>query len=200
MRKTGPSAQERFVFGALACPVCPYALSERCKGERAATPESFTLHNSTVVGCNDPARQRLYYSDLHGRVQPGGRRKSRQHEIHLPAFIPLLATGLGHKPNFRNNPLFGVSLSTILDGEGKVKYRSAEALRRTLKVSSNARIALIGTARDYTIERFWERSESLRSWEKIAALGFEFSTSLTYSVWDKHPRFHQILSQEKNLV
>lgn len=199
MRKTGPSAQERFVFGALACPVCPYGLSGRCKGERAATLESFTLNNSTVVGCRDPARQRIYYSDLHSHI-PRGRRKSRHHEIHLPELIPLLGTGLGRKPEFRNDTLFGVSLSTILDGEGRIKYRSAEALRHTLKLPLTARIALIGTARDYTIERFWERSDSLGSWERLAALGFEFSTSLTYSVWDKHPRFHQILSQEKNLV
>jgi len=196
---TEPSAQARFVFGSLACPVCPYGVSERCEGESTATAESFTMHDSSVIGCVDPARQRTYFADLRSRagfVRP----RSRHSEISLPAFIPQVCTGLGRTLTSKGDPLFCVSLSTILDDEGRVKYNSGATLRRTLKLPVNSRLALIGTARDSTIERFWTDSKSGRAWKKIADLGFEFSTSFTYSVWDRHPRFDQIFNQERNFA
>ncbi|HEV7746717.1 MAG TPA: hypothetical protein VGO56_17100 [Pyrinomonadaceae bacterium] len=81
-----------------------------------------------------------------------------------------------------------------------MKYKSPGALRRALKLPSTARLALIGTAIDHTIELLWQTAIEQGAWRKIAALGFEFSTSLTYSVWERHPRFDQIISQEKNFA
>jgi len=61
-------------------------------------------------------------------------------------------------------------------------------------------LGLIGTAIDHTIEQLWQTAKEQDAWRKIAVLGFEFSTSLTYSVWEKHPRFDQIINQEKNFA
>jgi hypothetical protein len=192
-------AQTRLGFGLLACPVCPYGVSGRCEGERAATPESFSWGDPTVIGCTDPARQTLYYADLHGSGAPR-RQKAPHSKLVLPVFIPQVPTGLSQIPEFRANYLFSVSLSTILDANGRVKYKSPEALRRALRLPSTARLALIGTAIDHTIEQLWQTAKEQDSWRKIAALRFEFSTSLTYSVWERHPRFDQIISQEKNFA
>jgi hypothetical protein len=194
-----PSPQKRFVFGSLACKVCPYGISGRCDGETSATPESFILTDSSVIGCLDPARQRAHFADLHGQLRPL-RQKSRHSEINLPAFIPQICTGLGALPKLKGDPLFAVSLSTILGEEGKVKYRSAQSLRHALGLQPDARLALIGTTNDYTIEKLWTNSGASDAWNRIANLGFEFSTSVSYSVWDEHPRFDQIFNQEKNFA
>jgi hypothetical protein len=193
-----PSSQNRFVFGSLVCNVCPYGIAGRCEGEISATPESFTLNDSSVIGCLDPAKQTLHFADLHGRARLP-KQKSRHSEISLPAFIPQLCTGLGDLRKVNGHPLFAVSLSTLLSEEGKVKFRSAQSLRRALGLPPDARLALVGTTKDYTIEKFWTHSEASNAWKRIAELGFEFSTSLSYSVWDEHPRFDQIFNQQKNL-
>ncbi len=57
---------------------------------------------------------------------------------------------------------------------------------------------LIGTTSDYTIEKLWTQSDEADAWRRIANLGFECATGLTYSVWDAHPRFDQVFNQEKN--
>jgi hypothetical protein len=190
--------QRRFVFGALACPVCPYGVSGRCEGEIAATSESF-LSDGPSIGCLQPSRQRIFYRDLHGRGDPP-RQRSRHSQIHLPSFIPQTFSGLRSIPNFPNNLLLGVSLTNILDGEGRVRYKSGGTLRRALNLRADARLALIGTAIDYTIERFWEGSDSRDAWKRLSDLEFEFSTSFSYSVWDHQARFDQIFNQEKNFA
>jgi len=199
MRKTQAHAQTSLEYGLLACSVCPYGLSGRCEGERTATPESFRWGDPYVIGCTDPERQTLYYADLHGsgRSKP---RRAQHSRLTLPVFIPQVPTGLSKIPPFKANALFSVSLSTILDPNGRVKYKSANSLRRALRLPVSARLALIGTAIDHTIEQLWQTAEEQDAWNKIAALRFEFSTSLTYSVWEKHPRFDQIISQEKNFA
>ncbi|HBB96284.1 MAG TPA: hypothetical protein DC054_12915 [Blastocatellia bacterium] len=103
-------------------------------------------------------------------------------------------------PEPEGNPLFAVSLSTILAEEGRVKYKSAQTLRRALRLPSDARLILIGSTKDYTIEKLWTTSDAAEAWRRIANLGFECSTALTYSIWDEHPKFDQIFNQEKNLI
>jgi len=194
-----PSRQSRFVFGSLVCNVCSYGLSGRCGGEASATPESFTLSDSSVIGCLDSSRQRVHLADLHGRPKPE-KQKSRHSEIKLPPFIPQICTGLGQIPQLEGDQLFAVSLSTILGEEGRVKYKSGQTLRRALGLPRGARLLLIGSTKDYTIEKLWTTSDSADVWRRIANLGFECSTALTYSVWDEHPKFDQIFNQEKNLI
>jgi hypothetical protein len=155
------------------------------------------MNGSSVIGCLNSARQRAYLKDLHGRPKPP-KQKSRHSEIDLPLFVPQIFTGLGDMTNFKGRPLFAVSMTTILSKEGKVQYRSAASLRRDLRIASDARLMLIGTASDYTIDKLWKSSDATDAWKRIANLGFECSTGLSYSVWDAHPKFDQIFNQEKN--
>jgi hypothetical protein len=59
---------------------------------------------------------------------------------------------------------------------------------------------LVGVANDYVLEGFWQKSERRGAWDRIASFGFECSTSFTYSVWGRNPRFDQIFNQERNFA
>jgi hypothetical protein len=199
----GASAVDQFPlalpFGNLACENCRYGLSGRCEGAINATVESYLMQDESVIGCVDGARQKEFCVDLYGLWEPR-EQKAKQGELLLPRFIPVVKRGLKQVPRVKTSTLFGVSLSTLLQAGGTLRYRSPQELRSSLMLPLNARVALIGTALDHTIERFWQKSELQDAWDRIAALEFEFATSLTFSVWDKHPRFDQIFNQDRNLA
>jgi hypothetical protein len=185
-------------FGGLTCDVCPYGISNRCRGEQFATAESYLMQGAPVIGCLDATKQSRLYADLHGwRLATPQKLKA---EIVIPSFIPEIQRGFKKPITPKRETLFGVSLSTILEDKGYVRYKSAEKLRAELRLPSDARLMLIGAASDYSLEEFWRRSESKELWTHIASLGFELSTSFTYSVWEKNPRFDQIYNQERNFV
>jgi Domain of unknown function (DUF4417) len=79
-------------------------------------------------------------------------------------------------------------------------YRKPEHLRRALRLKEDARVCLIGTGYDESLESFWIKSEPHKALGQIAALDLTFSTTTTYSVWDDHTRFDQIYNQERNLA
>jgi hypothetical protein len=195
----GRDSQPSLPLGGLVCEVCPYGVSGRCDGYTTATVESFVMQGPSVIGCLDSSRQASYFLDLYGQrsYKP---KKAHHSSLLLPRFIPEMATGLRQAPKFNPKTLFGVSLSTLLSEEGIIKYKSPEALRKALRLSPYARLALIGTAIDFTIEKFWHLSEKQDAWRRIAALNFEFATSFTYSVWNKYPRFDQIFNQDRNFA
>jgi len=156
------------------------------------------MQGASVIGCLDAKKQSDLYADLHGWRLTTPQKLDA--EIIIPPFIPEVQRGL-RKPIFpKRETLFGVSLSTILETKGYVRYKSAEHLRAQLRLPSDARLMLIGTASDYSLEEFWRRSESKSLWTRIASLRFELATSFTYSVWEKNPRFDQIYNQERNFV
>ncbi len=116
----------------------------------------------------------------------------------MPDFIPVLANGLPSIPLYRRDVLFGVSLGKILRRNGDLRVNTAEQLRSFLQLPQDARLALIGTADDYLLERFWKITDTQNLWTRIAKLGFEFVTSCTFSVWDRQARADQIHNQDRN--
>ncbi len=180
-----------------ACKVCPYGVSGRCNGP--TTFESIHRRDIHVIGCHDPKRIAQHFRDTHSRHYPTPQ-TANQEKILLPAFIPAVTDGLPSPLQCNLRSLFAVSLGNILNEQGDLKVESPDELRRFFKLPADARIVLIGTGNDYLIERFWEITNSRNLWKRIARLGFEFVTSCTFSVWDKQPRFDQIINQDRNFI
>lgn len=86
----------------------------------------------------------------------------------------------------------------MLQDNGRIRYSSPADLRRALKLPLDTRLALIGATVDHVIEQFWKTSETQKAWQIIAGLDFEFATSMTFSVWNKQPRFDQIYNRDRN--
>lgn len=183
-----------------ACPDCPYALNGRCEGP--ITIESFTRRDESVIGCYDASRIKTYYEELLPDIinQTGPAPASNHDRLRLPPFIPMIKDGLDLSTEPQGDALYGVSLGTLLKDSGDLRFDSPEKLRRFLGLGKQARLALICTAADWKIERFWKVSESRQVWGRIALLNFDFVTSATFSVWSEQPRSDQIYNQDRNFL
>jgi len=179
----------------LACPVCPYGVTDRCEGLAGA---SAALLSAGSIGCREPARQARYYAALHdGEL---GRAPLPDLPIPpLPAFIPVLVRVLPSRVRLDESLLYGVAMTTVLRGTGDVRYATPARMRRQLGLGERGRLCLIGTAKDIRLENAWAGSEENDLWRRLAALSFEFATTTTFSVWDRQARFDQIYNQERNL-
>lgn len=163
-----------------------------------ATVESFVMDDSSVIGCLDPEKQKAFYDDL---TSTDVVHQIADHtKLQLGRFIPSVKRVLNETPRFRPNQLFSVALSTLLEDDGSLRYKSAEHLRTSLRLPLKARLGLIGTAQDRPIELFWTKSDINDVWNRLVEFRFEFATSLTFSVWNAHPRFDQIYNQQRNFV
>jgi hypothetical protein len=151
-----------------------------------------------VIGCLDPSRQATYYEDLHRHLPP--QTPNPPPLPGLPAFIPVLGRGVPKNTLLPEANLYGVGWNSLFSETGTLKYRTPEHLRRALGLKKDARVCLIGTGHDESLESFWIKSEPHEALRQVAALDLTFSTTTTYSVWDDYPRFDQIYNQERNLA
>jgi hypothetical protein len=188
----GPGAAR---IRSLACPVCPYWVTGRCEGLDAA---GSSLRLPGAIGCREPARQARYYANLHdGELEPAS--ASGLPIPPLPAFIPVLVRVLPSAVRLDPSRLYGVALTTVLRRTGDVRYATPSQMRRQLGLGEGGRLCLIGTAKDARLENAWAGSERNDLWRRLAGLSFEFTTTTTFSVWDRQARFDQIYNQERNL-
>jgi hypothetical protein len=180
-----------------ACPSCLHYGTGRCQGP--VSYETYTMRGPSLISCVDIERRQELFNDLYSQVIPIPA-SSHQTKINLPAFIPGVEEGMPGVPAFPPNSLFAVSLETFLRKRGTILFESADELREKLHLPSDARLALIGTGKDRRIERFWTTSDKHDVWRRIAEFGFEFVTSLTFSVYDEQPRADQIYNQDRNCL
>jgi hypothetical protein len=193
-----PDTQSIEVQGVLplACPPCPYKILGRCDGPK--DNKTYLMQGKSVVGCLGAKRRGFYFGDTHEKFVPIPS-SSHQHAITLPAFIPGIRDGLRVAwPEVFPSPLFAVSLGKIISETGRLAFETIDHLRQRFNLPMSARIALIGTSKDYKLEALWKISNREKIWERIAHFGFEFVTSSTYSVWDNNPRTDQIRNQDRN--
>ena len=179
------------------CPSCLYYGNGRCRGP--VNMKTYTMRDQALVTCVNLERKQQRLDDLYSRMPPIPK-ESHQDKIVLPSFIAGITNALKELSYFPKRMLFAVSLATLLGEKGTILPDCADALRHKLRLPADARLALIGTAKDYKIERLWTSSEKTNVWRRIADFGFEFVTSLTYSVFDEQPRTDQIYNQDRNFV
>jgi hypothetical protein len=94
--------------------------------------------------------------------------------------------------------LVAISLGDIIGSRGNLLVNNIQEVKRRFGLPQDSRVALIGTAADPLLENLWKSSNRNGIWERIAAVGFDWVTSLTYSVWDEMPRLDQIRNQYRN--
>lgn len=184
-------------FAWTACETCLYKQVNRCSGP--VDYKSYFMEDPSVVPCINTERRQQLCDDLYMRMPPIPNDSNQDH-IALPPFIPCITDGMPEVPDFAPNALFAVSLKTLIKNKGDLICNSIEALRKRLKLPSDAKLALIGTAKDWKIERLWTISDKYEIWQRLAEFGFEFATSLTYSIFDEHPRANQIYNQDRNFI
>lgn len=179
-----------------ACPTCPYRAIGRCDGP--FDNKTYLMQDPSLASCIDTARRGLFFDELHSRLHSIPH-SSFQDRLALPPFIPGVKGGL-QLSGVGPNTLFAVSYKEVLGRGGDLVVNTLDELKRRMGLPEDARVALIGTARDKQLEALWHMAKPHRVWERIASIGFEFVTSSTFSVWDESPRFDQIRNQERNLL
>jgi hypothetical protein len=152
-----------------------------------------------VIGCYDSDRILHYLTDLRDS-RPLSKQPSRHSSILLPSFIPVLSAGMPRETELPEFNLYGVSLSTILDDRGNIRYGSPQSLRHGLRLATGANIALLGGCNDDKLNKAWHSSSQNDLWRRIAELGFTFVTNFSYSVYYDDPRSDQIINQMKNFA
>lgn len=185
-------------FQQLSCSGCPYFVTSQCSGDGDATAESFFMRDESVISCLDPTKQIRHYSDL-ARIRPVPQ-VALHDKLHLPEIVFGINDAFKQFPEFSDEDYFCISFKSLVDQDGFFKYRTPQKLRLALKISPTSKLGLICVASDPVLENFWSRSSRSSAWQRIADFGFAFSTSLSFSVYDKYPRFDQIHNRERNFV
>jgi hypothetical protein len=158
------------------------------------------MRGPDVIGCGDAKRIQQYLDDLRD-PKFLSKQPSRHSSISPPPFIPVLPSGIPKETQLPELKYYGVSLATILDGDtGNVRYRTAQAIRRGLRVPENSKLAMLGGCSDEKLNRAWSISRDKDIWQRIADLEFDFVTSFSYSVYDFDPRSDQIINQMRNFL
>lgn len=180
-----------------ACPPCPFRVTGRCKG--SSDGKTYLIQSPSVVGCiSDPDQFEPFFADTYDEFIPIP--KSSYHdEIQLPPFIPGIKTSGLSLRSLSKDLLFAVSYKDVIGKSGKVIVESVEEVRHKFKLPYKSRVALIGTTKDWHLEKIWQHSDTKAVWRKISEVGFDFVTSPTFSVWDESPRRDQIRNQDRNL-
>lgn len=176
------------------CSSCLYNLTGRCDGP--GDSYTYLMQDPSLVGCVDPIRQSEFFDDTYSELIEIPK-SSQQGQIDLPPFIPGISTGL-ELNHLLPNLLVAISLGDIVGQDGDLLVSSLLDVKRRFGLPADSRIVLIGTAQDSLLEKLWTNSESHSIWKRITALGFEWITSLSYSVWDEMPRTDQIRNQGRN--
>lgn len=182
----------------LVCKACPYFANGKCEGETDATNESFYMNDESVGGCLETKRQIELFSNIQSLRPP--KQTANHSSLILPELIFGIKDGLKGFPSFTENNYFAISFSTLIDEKGCFKFKSSARLRNALRIPNDVPLAFVGTALDSRLEPFWHKSIIKDLWKRIADFDFSFATSLSFSVYDKHPRFDQIFNRERNFI
>ena len=99
------------------------------------------------------------------------------------------------------NYTFGISLGRIIGKRGNLKYKDTNEIKTKFGIPLKSKIVLIGTGEDTQLENMWKIHETQYIFERISKMGFDWVTSLTWSVWEEDfPRPDQIRNQQRNFL
>lgn len=154
------------------------------------------MQDMSLVGCTDTIRRGDFLADTYSQVIDIPQ-SSHQDLISLPPLIPGISTGLQLK-HLPTNSVVAISLGDIIGRGGELLVTNIRDVKLRFGLPVDSRVVLIGTAKDSAIEKLWKISDSHNIWKRISRVGFEWVTSLTYSVWDEMPRVDQIRNQDRN--
>jgi len=179
------------------CSNCPLKKQGYCGGIEDL--RNYSMEHPSLIGCHDLERLEKYLSEVVDRlIHPP--ETFHQEKINLSELPFGVAYGNIDLTQYNNVPLFVVSMNVFLKDSGDFAFRDMVHLKKTLKIPTNAKLALIGTSSEKIQQAFWRVSERLKLLERIAEFGFEWVTSTTFPVWDENPRADQIIHQFRNYL
>jgi hypothetical protein len=164
-----------------------------CDGQCAACPVRCHRHSSldqhlAAIGGLD--------LDLSLRPQPPFR---------LARYFPQLTNGLELRSPLQRMPDVAVGIAKILTPAGRVSKRALPRrpgpfnLRAQWGLSEISRLICIGNDKDERLERLWAAQLKTTDpagdpWMQVRVLGFEFATSLNFSIYLDEPRLEHLIS------
>lgn len=156
------------------------------------------MQGSNFTSCLDTARREaMFFDTFNGSLHIDSGPKSR---IEIPYFLPTVTESGLRIPDTLSAFTFGISMGKILGKRGDISYEHVDQIKLRFGLPSNSKVALIGTGPDPKLESLWKIHKTRNIFERIASMGFEWVTSLTYSVWEREfPRPDQLRNHYRNL-
>lgn len=179
------------------CPNCPLKKQGYCDGVEDL--KRYSMEHESLIGCYDLKRIGKFLSEIFDRLIPPPE-TFYQEKINLSELPFGIAYSGIDLTEYKDIPLFVVSMKTFLRESGDLAFRDMAHLKEKLKIPLSAKVALIGTSSEKIQQAFWRNLEKLNLLERIANFGFEWITSPTFPVYDFNPRADQIIHQFRNYL
>lgn len=157
------------------------------------------MEHESLIGCYDLNRIDKFLFEIDERlILPP--ESFHQEKINLSELAFGIAYGGLDLTQYKDIPLFVLSMNRFLKEGGDLAFRDMAHLKQKRKIPPNAKVALIGTSSEKIQQAFWRNLEKLSLLERIANFGFEWVTSPTFPVYDVNPRADQIINQFRNYL
>jgi hypothetical protein len=176
------------------CEGCPEPCAYRdCTGECAVCP----------VRCGRRQDLDTWLASLDG-LQLGAPLRA-QPAFRLAPFVPQLLNRLEIPIPFRHLPDAAVAADKVLTPRGQVSKRALPrrpgpfSLRAQWRIDEGTRLICIGNCKDRFLESLWpvqQQDDDL--WLRARTLGFEFATSLNFSLYLDQPRLEHLVNIKRS--
>jgi len=126
-----------------------------------------------------------------------------QPRFHLSGYFPQLLNGLEVPSVLARESAVGVGIDKVLTSKGEVSRRarpyaySPYDLWVQWGLSYLSRLICVGNYLDAKLEKLWSAQLRDPVWLKVRTLGFEFATSLNFSIYLDEPRMEHLLNVKR---
>lgn len=188
------------------CGQCP-AYRRECEGCTAAC--SYSQCNGQCAQCAVHCHRRVDLDDwlaaiggldLDMRLRPQARTSTAA--LLREPYFPQLLNQLEIPSALHYAGTIGVGIAKVLTPRGKISRRALpqRLAPRDLKVQWRipkpelTELVCIGNHKDAPLEQLWEAQSRENIWGQIQALGFDYATSLNFSIYFDEPRMEHLIN------
>lgn len=123
-----------------------------------------------------------------------------QPKFRLTGYIPQLLNGLEVSAVMRRAPDVAVGIAKVLTSRGQVSRRALPRefgpynLRAQWGLNELTRLVCVGNYLDDYLEQLWAAQREGDVWLRVQVLGFDFCTSLNFSIYLDDPRMEHLIN------
>ena len=186
-------------FSRPPCEVCPLGLGGTCRGPNTR----LSLYDPQLHGitCSDQGKIAELVLNLKRNLPRGEPVISQPHPSKLPSFVPILDRDLPPDIGLDKRLLVGVSIGSLMNPDGRLRYSSGIELRRGIGLPEGCRLCLFLTCDEQLLEALWRSSLETKCWQTFRSYELEFCTGTSFSVWSLHgTRAEQRINIERNFA
>ncbi len=187
----------------LGCPTCPQRTF--CGGLKIGVGSVSCLDfccggkaSCDIVCPNRPESYVDSVREINGFGLTNVPRAAALNILPLPSLVPIFYHG-NARAGVYAGPVVCLPFFRVLGADGWPKFQSESALRSRFRISASARLILSGTAKDRSIETWWNLNPA-RQLEIIKALrdlGVALVTTPNYSLFTDSPRWDDMHSMKR---